>query len=82
MILSTARQNPCTVYTYAKENGTIKVAKTKRCEKGRVSVRLRGERKRGGGVCECEVSAPELVKKRSDVDTESEKIERMGVGRC
>ena len=35
---------------------------------------------RGGGVCECEVSAPELVKKRSDVDTESEKIERMGVG--
>ena len=45
-----------------------------------MSVRLRGERKRGGGVCECEVSALELVKKRSDVDTESEKIERIGVG--
>ena len=46
-----------------------------------MSVRLRGERKRGGGVCECEVSALELVKKGSDVDTESEKIERMGVER-
>ena len=51
LILSTARQNMCTVYTYVKENGTRKVAKTKTMREGKSEREIEGrEKERGRGV--------------------------------